>query len=113
MMSCSPPGLESLADRNPFNNPPLRERHKAVSVAAAHDLERPCASPSHGGFHLPALVACIPDDALDKGETPPGLPQQGFCSIAILHAGGVNGDRQEQPNCVGQDVALAAGDLLA
>ena len=97
----------------PFNNPTLREHHKAVPVAAAHDLERPCASPSHGGFHLPALVARIPDDALDEGKGPSGLPQQGLCSIAILHAGGVNDDRQEQPKRVGQDVALAAGDLLA
>ena len=97
----------------PFNNPTLREHHKAVPVAAAHDLERPGASPSHGGFHLAALVARIPDDALDEGETPSGLPQQGLSPVSILHAGGVDGDGQEQPERVGQDVTLATGDLLA
>jgi hypothetical protein len=84
-----------------------------VAVAAAHNLERPRARPGHDGFHLAALVARIPDDALDEGETPSGLPQQGLCSIAILHAGGVDGDGQEQPKGVGQDVTLATGDLLA
>jgi hypothetical protein len=84
-----------------------------VAVAAAHNLERPRTRPGHNGLHLAALVARISDDALNKGETPSSLPQQRFCSIAILHAGGVDGDRQEQPEGVGQDVTLAAGDLLA
>jgi hypothetical protein len=84
-----------------------------VAVAAAHNLERPRARPGHDGFHLAALIARIPDDALDKGEGSSCLPQQGLSPVAILHAGGVDGDRQEEPKGVGQDVALAAGDLLA
>lgn len=97
----------------PFHNPTLREYHKAVAVAAAHNLERPRARPGHGGFHLAALVARIPDDALDEGKGSSCLPQQGLSPVSILHAGGVDGDGQEQPERVGQDVTLATGDLLA
>jgi hypothetical protein len=97
----------------PFNNPTLREHHKAVPVAAAHDLERPPARPGHDGLHLAALIARIPDDALDEGKGSSCLPQQGLSPVSILHAGGVDGDGQEQPERVGQDVTLATGDLLA
>ena len=84
-----------------------------MAVAAAHNLERPRARPGHGGFHLAALVSCITDDTLDEGKGPTCLPQQGLSPVSILHAGGVDGDGQEQPKRVGQDVTLATGDLLA
>ena len=84
-----------------------------MAVAAAHDLEHPRAGPGDGGLHLAALVARIADDALDEGEGPSGLAQQGLGPVPILHTRRVNDDRQEQPEGVGQDVALAANDLLA
>jgi hypothetical protein len=84
-----------------------------VAVAAAHNLERPRARPRHDGFHLAALVACISDDTLDERKGSSCLPQQGLSPVSILHAGGVDGDGQEQPERVGQDVTLATGDLLA
>ena len=84
-----------------------------MPVAAAHNLERPGARPGHDGFHLAALIARIPDDTLDERKGSSCLPQQGLRSVSILHAGGVDGDGQEQPKGVGQDVTLATGDLLA
>ena len=101
------PGERPLDDRS------FREHDKAVAVAAAHNLEHPSAGPSDGGFHLAALVACITDDALDKGEGPSGLAQQGLGSVPVLHARGMDDDRQEEPKGVGQDVTLATGNLLA
>jgi hypothetical protein len=65
-------------------------------VAAADNLERPCAGPSQSGFHLTPLVACVTNDALDEGKGPSGLPQQGLGSVSILHAGGMNADRKKQ-----------------
>ena len=84
-----------------------------MAVAAAHDLEHPSAGPGDGGFHLAAPIACIADDALDEGEGPSGLAQQGLGPVPILHARGMNDDSEEEPKRVGQDVALAANDLLA
>jgi len=97
----------------PLHNPALRQHDKAVTVAAADDLERPRAGPSNRGLHLAALVPCIPDDTLDEGEGPPCLPQQRLGSVSILYVGRVDAHRQEQAQRVGQDVALAASDLLA
>ena len=69
-----------------LDNPTLRQNDKAVLVAAAHDLERPCAGPSQSGFHLAALIPCITNDALDEREGAARLLQEGFGSISILHA---------------------------
>jgi hypothetical protein len=84
-----------------------------MPVTTAHDLEHPRASPGHDGLYLAALIACIRDDPLQKGEAPSRLSQEGLGPIPILHARGMHGDGQEQAERVGQDVALAAKDLLA
>ena len=84
-----------------------------MAITASHDLEGPCACPGYGTFHLAALVPRITNDTLDEREGPPCLPQQRLGSVSILHAGGVNAHRQEQAQRVGQNVALAACDLLA
>ena len=82
-------------------------------VAAAHDLERPGAGPSEGGFHLAPLIARIADNALDKGEGPSGFAEQAFGSVSILNARRVDDDREKEPKGIRQDVALAANNLLA
>ena len=82
-------------------------------VTAAHDLEHPRASAGHDGLHLAPLVARIRDDALQKGKTPARLSQQRLSPVPVLHARGMHADREQQPEGVGQDVALAAQDLLA
>ena len=84
-----------------------------MPVAATHDLEFPGAGSSNDSLHLAALVACIRDDALNEGKAPARLPQQSLRAIPILYAGRMNADREEQAQRVGQDVALAAKDLLA
>ena len=99
--------------QRPLNNPPLREDDKPVPVTAAHDLELPGAGSGDDGLHLATLIACIRDDALQKRKAPARLPQQSFCAIPILYAGRMNTDRQQQAERIGQDVALAAKDLLA
>ena len=82
-------------------------------VTAADDLEHPCAGPGDGSLHLPPPVACIGDDPLQKGEAPARLPQKGVGPVPVLHMGRMHGDGQQETQCVGQDVALAAQDLLA
>jgi hypothetical protein len=82
----SQPAVSADPGQRPLDNPTLWQHDKAVLVAAAHDLERPCAGPSQSGFHLAALIPCITDDALDEREGAARLLQEGFCSISILHA---------------------------
>ena len=84
-----------------------------MAVTAAHDLEFPRTGAGHDSLHLATLIACVGDDALDKGKTPSRLPQQRLGPVSILHAGRMDTDGQEQAERVGQDVALAAKDLLA
>jgi hypothetical protein len=84
-----------------------------VAVTAAHDLEFPRTGAGHDSLHLATLIACVGNDALDKGKTPSSLPQQRLGPVSILHAGRMDTDGQEQAQRVGQDVALAAQDLLA
>ena len=96
-----------------LDDPAFREHHKAVAVAAADDLQVPGAGSGDGGLHLAALITRIGDDALQKREAPPSLPQQRLCAVPILHAGRMDADCEEQSEGVGQDVALAAKDLFA
>jgi len=51
---------------------------EAVPVAAAHDLQLPRAGPGDDSLHLPALIARIGKDPLQKGIAPAGLPQTGL-----------------------------------
>lgn len=101
------PGEGSLDD------PAFGQHHEAVPIAAADDLKSPRSGSGDDRFHVRSLVAGIADETLDEGEALPGLAQQGFRAVAILHAGGVDDDRQQQAERVGQDVALAAENLLA
>jgi hypothetical protein len=101
------PGERALHD------PPLGQHDEAAEVGALDDLEGPGPGLLHQGGHLGTLVAAVADDPLDEGETSPRLLEQGFGPVAILHAGGVNVDVQQQAERVDEDVALAPEDLLA
>ena len=96
-----------------LHNPALRQHDEAVPVAPAHDLQGPGAGAGHGGRHLRSLVPGVADDPLEEGELPPRLPQQRLGAIAVLHIGRVDHDAEQQAQRVGQQVALAADDLLA
>jgi hypothetical protein len=58
------------------------------------------------------LVSRVADEALEGGEQPARLPQQRLGAVAVLHVGGMDDHREQQAERVGQQVALAAGDLL-
>lgn len=96
-----------------LDNPPLGQHDEAMLVASSHDLQVPRAGPLHGGCHLRSLVCGIADDPLDEGEHPARPRQQRFGAVAILYVGGMNHHAQQQPECVRQDVTLAAKGLLA
>jgi hypothetical protein len=84
-----------------------------MPITAADDLEHPRASAGHRIVRRSALVARVSDDPLQKGKAPSCLPQQSLGPIPVLNAGGMDTDGQQKTERVGQDVALAAIDLLA
>ena len=96
-----------------LDDPALGQHDEAVAVAAAHDLHLPRAGARDGSRHLRSLIAGVADDALDEGEQPARLAQQRLSPIAILHVGGMHDDGEQHADGVGQQVALAACDLLA
>ena len=95
-----------------LHDPSFREHDEAVPVAAADDLKLPSAGAGDNRFHLLPLVARVADDALNEGEVPSRLPEQRLRAVTVLHAGRVDVDGEQQAERVGQDVALAANDLL-
>ena len=63
--------------------------------------------------HLWPLIAGVGEDRFDEWEAPPRVAQNVARAVAILHAVGMNDDAQQKPERVDEDVAFAAGDLLA
>ena len=63
--------------------------------------------------HLLPLIAGVADDALDEREAPSRLAEQSLGAVAVLYAGGVDVNGQQQAKCIRQNVALAAKHLLA
>ena len=84
-----------------------------MTVASANDLQLPGTGPPHGGQHLRPLIARIADHTLDERELTTHLAQQQLGAIAVLHPCRVNDHAQQQPERVGQNVALAPNGLLA
>ena len=66
-----------------------------------------------GPLHEATGVAAIGEDAGDEGVALARALERQLAAVAILDVGGMDADREEPAIGVGQDVALAPGDLLA
>ena len=64
-------------------------------------------------LELPPLIAGIGEQRLQKGISAEQGRQQQDATIAILNVGGMNDGVQQQAQCIYQNVALLALDLLA
>ncbi len=97
-----------------FHDPALGQDHEAFcSIGSLHDLQLPCSGAQDHESHLLAAVAAVGEDAFDEGKQPSRPAQQFEGAVAVLDVGGKNGDAQQETQCVDEDVALAALDLLA
>lgn len=96
-----------------FNDPSLGQHDEAMRIASFDDLQAPATGPGDEPSHLRPLIAGIGKDALDERKGSPCSAQQVARPVAILHISRVDGDAQQQAQRVDQDVALAAGNLLA
>ena len=96
-----------------LDHPPAGQQVKALGVAGAlDDLEpQPLAGRStHGDL---ALIPSIGEQLLQPGETPSDARADQPQAVAVLDVGGMHDQPQRQAQRVGEQVALAAVDLLA
>jgi hypothetical protein len=96
-----------------LDDPALGQHDKTMSIAALDDLQAPRASSGDELCRLWSLVTGIGENALDKREGSPRPAQNLARAVAILHIRGVDDHAQQEAPRIDQDVALAAGDLLA
>ena len=101
------PGKSTLDD------PSLGQDDEAMGIAALDDLQAPAAGLGDEFGHLWPLVAGVGKDAFDERKGSPCGAQQVARAVAILQIGRVDGDAQQEAKRIDEDVALAAGDLLA
>lgn len=64
-------------------------------------------------MHEPAGVAAIGEDTGDEGVALARAFERQLATVTVLNISGMNANREEPAIGVGQDVALAPGDLLA
>jgi site-specific DNA recombinase len=97
-----------------FDDPSSGQQLEAVrGIRAPDDLQRPGAVRSKSGLQFAAGVAAIGEDVAQPGERMADRRQQRRRAVAILDVGCVHVGRDQQPVGIGQDMALAAFDLLA
>lgn len=97
----------------PLDHPAPRQHLEALGVgAAANDLEGDMRLVG-GPLHEATGIAAIGEDAFDERVALARALERQLAAIAVLHVGGMDANREEPAIGVGQDVALASGDLLA
>jgi hypothetical protein len=96
-----------------LDDPALGQDDEAMGIAALDDLQLPRAGLGDDLGHLWPLVAGIGEDAFDEGKGSPRPAQQVARTVAVLHAGRMDRDAQQEAQRIDQDMALAAGDFLA
>ncbi len=84
-----------------------------MRFGALDDLQFPRAGFGNNLSNPGSLIAGVGEDLLDRREAAAGVAQQAAGAVAILYAGPVDDDVQQQAEGVDDDVPLAARDFLA
>ena len=97
-----------------FDDPAFWQDDEFMQLVALDDLQLPGAADGDGGGGLRSLVSGIGEDALDEREEMARAPiEHQPRTIAILHAGRVDNDVQQEAERVDENMPLAARDLFA
>ena len=98
-----------------FDHPSFGQDDKPLGdVGSFDDLDRPGASSGGGGANARPLIAAVGVDTFDEWKQSPRPFVEHQChAVAILNAGGMDGDAQQEAERIDKDVALAARNLLA
>lgn len=83
-----------------------------MCLTAFDDLQGPNAGLGDHLRHLCTLIASVGKDALNERKGSSCCAQQVTRAIAILNVGRMNGDAQQQAECIDEDVPFAARDLF-
>ena len=84
-----------------------------MQLGALDDFELPRAGVGDDLGDRGPLIAGVGEDLPDRREAAAGIAQQAAGAVAVLDAGAVDDDVQQQTEGVDEDVALAARDFLA
>lgn len=84
-----------------------------MGLGAFDDLDLPGADVGDDLGDARPLVSGIGEELYDRGKAAFGVAQQASDAVAILSAGTMDDDVQQQTQRVDDDVPLATGDLLA
>src|SRR3954471_16210629 len=94
------------------HRPSARQHLKAFGrVGSLDDLNGPVTLPLEGVAQFAARIASIGEDVAQPWKPVADGLEQRRCSVSILHIGRMNKDKEHQPECVSDDVALAPVDL--
>lgn len=84
-----------------------------MGLGALDDFDLPVADVGDDLGDAGPLVSGIGEELDDRGKAAFGVAQQASDAVAILRAGAMDDDVQQQTEGVDDDVPLATGDLLA
>ena len=85
-----------------------------MQFTAFDDFNDPVARAGGGQRGTRSLIAGIGEDAQNEREQSSRAPIENECrTVAVLDIGRVNGSAQQQTECIYENVALLALDLLA
>jgi hypothetical protein len=98
-----------------LDQPSLWQDSKSLGfVGSFDDLDFPVAGFCSSCPNARPLIACVGVDTFDEGKQSPGtLVENQGNTVAILDAGGMNSDVQQEAKRIDEDVPLAALDLFA
>ena len=97
-----------------FHDPALGQDVKTFEfVAAFDDLQAPAGQSAHPGDELSRVTAISPNELQPAKAVKHKPLENQLRSVAILQACAVDDHRQKQAQCIHDQVALAALDLLA
>jgi len=95
-----------------LDHPAAGKRDKAlVLLGTLDDLKQPACTPGSPGNKF-ARVAGVRPDKAKTGESSPELAQDQLGTVSVLHPSTVHNHRQQQPQRIYRQVALAPFDPL-
>src|SRR5947209_1404574 len=96
-----------------FNDPTMRLHHESLGIVRTlDDLQNPASKGGHPGDELPCVSAVGPDEPQPRERTPQ-FREHPFGAVSVLDPSTVDHYRQDQPERIDDQVALAPFNVLA
>jgi hypothetical protein len=106
------PTISAQPAERSLHDPSLRQYDERAHIRSFHDLDHAAKRLFRPRHELAGIAAVRPDE-LEPSKTSAEPLDHQLPAIAILNAGGVNNDRQNQSHRIDDQMTLSAGDFLA